>query len=183
MFTSFIVEEVKTLGGKSLQIFCKERGWSLLEYLKSFLLQKYDDLAYKVATPWTLFLSSLQQSEGDSFQLNKDKERKKKKVPFMAFSFGLTSLQGKFSFFWKWQKGKGMILLVGVCAHHKARHVTKRCYTCFWKTRWEFFVDIHKTLQLFENELVGISNPWYGITITLQWEIMWTIQDGWYVDY
>jgi hypothetical protein len=38
-------------------------------------------------------------------------------------------------------------------------------------------------LWLFENELVGISNAWYGITITSQWEIMWTMQDRWYVAY
>ncbi len=157
-----------------------------MEYLKSFFFsKKYDDLAYKVATPWTFFLSSLQQKQRGQFSIEqRQKRERREKVPFMAFSFRLTSLQGKFSFFWKWQKGKGMILLVGVCTHHKARHVPQRCYYLLLENEARvFFVGIHKTLRLFENELVGISNAWYGITITSQWGIMWTMQDGWYVDY
>lgn len=66
----------------------------------------------------------------------------------MAFSFGLTSSQGKFSFLLEMTKGQGDDPLGG-CMHTpqgKARHVPQRCYTCFWKTRQEFFVDIHKTL-------------------------------------
>jgi len=121
-----------------------------------FLLQKYDDLAYKVANTMNLtsFLSSLQPKQRGQFSIEQRQREKEEKSPFyMAFSFGLYFFARQICLLLlKMTKGQGdMIFLVGVSTHHKARQGMSpkdASYTCFWKTdkAKSSFVDIHKKL-------------------------------------